>query len=77
MNKKLFVWLRHKPWSPFMFAYAKTVEEARQLITEELDAMYRMGYILDNDYRDNTLCLLGSPNTVFEESVGYVISTTD
>ena len=46
MNKKLFVWPRHKPWSPFMFAHAKTVEEARQLITEELDAMYRMGYIL-------------------------------
>lgn len=77
MNKKLFVWPRHKPWSPFMFAYAKTVEEARQLITEELDAMYRGGYNLDNDYENNLACLMGNPQHIFGESIGYVISTTD
>ena len=76
MTKKLFVWPRHKSWSPFMFAYAETVDEARQLIGEELDAMYRMGYILENDYRDSLLCLSGG-SMVFEDSVGYVISTTD
>lgn len=76
MTKKLFVWPRHKPLSPFMFAYARDVEEARQLIGEELDAMYRMGYILENDYRDSLLCLSGD-SMVFEDSVGYVISTTD
>jgi hypothetical protein len=59
-----------------MFAYAETVEEARQLITEELDAMYRMGYILDNDYRDSILCLSGG-SMLYEDSVGYVIPTAD
>lgn len=62
-----------------MFAYAEGVEEARQLIKDELDAAYRGGYFTDDNCEKNFACLDGNPQYVYlsKDSVGYVVETYD